>query len=189
MSPRQQIRDWWKVRLEEDGPIDLKEEAATALQEFMDDAEFCRAFVETFGKEVIYGVGQQMLQQDRHRVRSGSRYASRAQVVAAIDQELADAPPSWARFMEHDRESGLHISLLEMTKEQLIDAAKVRADRGIQELEDAAFLKLIAAKLQPNQIVNDVWSESALNQLRQRVQVKFSYKINEPAKSAERKAA
>lgn len=189
MGPRQQIREWWKARLEDGGPVDLKGDAEAALAEFMDDPDFCRAFVETFGKEVIYGIGRGLLQHDRSRVRSGSHYATRAHVVAAIDQELAEAPPTWARFMEHDRSSGMHISLLEMTKEQLLDAAKVRAERGVQELEDAAFLKLIAAKLKPNQIVNDVWSETTLHQLRERVEVKFGYKLNESTEPTERKAA
>lgn len=166
ITPRQRIRDCWHQRIDTGEPLDLKEDAPRIALQLRQDESFCAAFLDAFLSETVYTVGLNLLSQGRGSV--VTRRLSADDVRDAIDEEQ----PDWSKWTEYDPTSKTHIRLLDMTKEQLIDAALTREGRGDTEYRRAALARLVAGRLQPGQVAHSVWSEDELTVIYDRIELK-----------------
>lgn len=69
----------------------------------------------------------------------------------------------WGDWLEWN--GSVHIRFMEMTREDMEAAAKIRLERGTREAHMSEFERMIAARLMPGQRVRDVFSEEQIQQI------------------------
>lgn len=173
---RRVIRAWWKkelAKLDEVNIALMSKECAAALRH---DPEFCTAFLDAFLQNAVYEIGIGTLSSDRAYLRKGNRATPVASLIAEVDAEIQQdtitRSARWAAWKEYDPDAGLHVPLLQMTKEQCFRAAIYREDRAKTDMQDALWLRLIAGKLRKGDIVQDVLSGEDLDELRKLAETK-----------------
>lgn len=173
---RRVIRAWWKDQFSRLESVDVKLTSKTCSKALRNDPEFCAAFVEAFLEQAVYEIGISTLASDRSYLRKGDRATPVASLIAEVDAEIKQDALTrsvrWAAWKEYDPAAGLHIPLLQMTKEQCFRAATYREDRAKTDMQDALWLRLIAGKLRKGDIVQDVWSGEDLDELRKVAETK-----------------
>mgnify|MGYP006265655587 CR=1 FL=1 len=70
---------------------------------------------------------------------------------------------SWGDWLEWN--GSVHVRLMEMTREDLEAAARIRLERGTREAHLSEFERSIAARLLPGQRVSEVFSEEQVQQI------------------------
>lgn len=88
----------------------------------------------------------------------------------------SDAPPQrehiilkpiterrWSDWLEWN--GSVHVRFMDMTREDVEAASRIRLERGTREAHMSEFERTIAARLQPGQKVSDVFSEEEVQKL------------------------
>ncbi len=167
---RRVIRTWWKDQLSRLESVDIKVMSGECASALRNDPEFCAAFVDAFLEKAVYEIGIGTLSADRAYLRKGDQATPVASLIAEVDAEIQQDTLTrsvrWAAWKEYDPAAGLHIPLLQMTKEQCFRAATYREDRAKTDMQDGLWLRLIAGKLRKGDIVQDVLSGEDLDELR-----------------------
>lgn len=188
-SIRGQVRDWWNERWG-DTPkeIDYKADIKRIVAHFEQDENFRRRFFREAFAAYAAEVALSMLSQRRGQTQRAMRQQRDApEPVASIAVEDVPAatrsltrddvatafPPSptWARWVEFDPTSGLRISLPDMTRKQLLAAAHFREERTVVDQRRAALLRLLAGRMNGEQCVRDVYSESEITEMESRIKL------------------
>jgi hypothetical protein len=175
-SVHEQIREWWRERLDGREEVSLPELASEGANHFRADAEFCERYLDETLRETVYLVGVGLLSKQRGAVQRSAapkREQSRLTQVSAdqIVARIEDRVPDWSRWMEHDPVSGRHVSLFSMTKKQALAAAEAREKRADPDLRRAALLRLAAGRLDAGQRIEEVWSAELLADIERRLEV------------------
>lgn len=173
---RRVIRSWWKDQLSRLESVDIKVMSGECASVLRNDPEFCAGFVDAFLENAVYEIGIGTLSTDRAYLRKGDRATPVASLIAEVDAEIQQDTITrsvrWAAWKEYDPDAGLHVPLLQMTKEQCFRSATYREDRAKTDMQDALWLRLIAGKLRKGDIVQDVWSGEDLDELRKVAETK-----------------
>lgn len=69
----------------------------------------------------------------------------------------------WSDWLEWN--GSVHIRFMEMTREDIEAAARIRLERGTREAHMSEFERMIAARLSPGQKVSEVFTEEQIQQL------------------------
>lgn len=158
-------REWWRERVETDDAVDIKKLARQAAVELAESPEFCSSFLPDFIESTMYDMGQRMVAVRRAELRTHSVLSKQIEADAKRDAD------KWDRWLEYSPESGIHIPLTKMTREQVVSAAEYRRDSGNAELFEARWLDSIANQLKPGQHVGDALDSERITQLRQSVSI------------------
>lgn len=163
-NARQLLRTWLKTHVgDDDYEVDAVVEAA--CEQFMRDPKFLKAYaVETFGSFV-----RDVLGAIRHTNRM---YALGESVVTeeTFSSRVEDFQQRFAKWQEMAA-PGRVVSLMHMTKTELLFAADRREVMGIENLRRAALCRTLATRLRKNETVADRWSSEELHDLYDRISV------------------
>lgn len=188
LSLRNDIKDYWKEATEGKEKYDPTVIADAALLHFKQDRAFCDQFLDAFLMPIIRLIGRDVAHQARNAaiedrpqpmprsIAAASSPAPLAPKPTPRDQSLSDpvavvvnvslavdAQPSsdrWRRWQEVDPETGERVSLLSMTKRQLLGAADERAKTSLSSQRSEAMLRLIAGPLKhDDDVAGSYWSK------------------------------
>jgi hypothetical protein len=157
-SLRQDVRAWLQDRIEGVTEFSLPAIAAEGARHFRDDTDFCQRFLNEFIEPVVYEVGLSLLSGRRAKI---ERAASASREVSLVPSKptmyvpgevvataIEEKPVDWQQWLEHDPETGRHIVLFSMTREQALRAAEAREKRADPDLRRAGLLRLAAGTLE-----------------------------------------
>lgn len=170
-TAKQIARDWFEERLDEDttSVTDLAREAATELSE---DEDFASTFLQDFAYSVLYQVGQQMLANRRTALRT------REGLLAQIQKDIEDAEKQktafWSTWREYDPDRKVYVSLVKMTREQLLSASAYRQQLADANRHESQWLKIMADRMKPGECWEDHHTDAELTVLRESMKVSAS---------------
>lgn len=148
-SPRAQVAGWVRERVKGGSEFSLPDLRDDAREHFGKDRAFMRALLNDFLGTVFYDVVQGVVGQTRGLVMLGDTVTSEE----AFRERAQRRASKWAKWIEHC--NGRHISLMEMTREDLIAAAAEREGRAAVELRIAALWRALAERLEGDQAVRE----------------------------------
>lgn len=153
-NSRVALRQWIKGQVETGDEFRMPDIAKAAVAEFEGDDEFCRQFVRDHLYSVAYDAVQMTVALTRGK--GFKRVGDLLVNQQGIEERRKQLRSRWASWLEHSR--GRTIRLPQMTRLDLIEAARERRGRAAEEVNRARFLEELAAKLEDGQTVGDRFS-------------------------------
>lgn len=159
MTPQQMIREWIKQETQGVESVDLRDLTERARVRFGDDQEFRDALVTRALEEMVPAEARAVFSRQR-RVALGDEHVTRQEFERQVMAESR-----WGRWFEAVADNR-HVSLLAMTKKDLMHAATQRETRAATEIERAMFLRKLAAGIKrPGQTVGEAYTLPELDRL------------------------
>lgn len=160
---RQRALEWWRERAQSGKEVNIKALSHVAAKELANDPDFCAAFLDDFLQPAMYELGLRVAASTRASLRTTS--GLRRQVEEDAKREAR----KWDRWLEYVPDLGVHIPLLNMTREQAILASSYRREIAKENEHEARWFEMIARGMRPGQQVGDVYTDDELQKLREQI--------------------
>ena len=151
------VKNWLKERMEGQERINIGQ-VVDELLDSMKPAELRELAVEH-----IRGVAFDLARSEAARSRRAVR---RKNVDTPVREHIILKPVTerrWSDWLEWN--GSVHVRFMEMTREDVEAASRIRLERGTREAHMSEFERSIAARLQPGQKVSEVFSEEEIQRL------------------------
>lgn len=159
-STRARLSEWVSAELVGAEEIQIPALTEKAMRHFADDKGFVSALLRENVRSLIYEVVQTVVGKSRGElVQLGD-----AVVDATEFKARARRRSTFENWLEHVGDH--HVRLLDMSREELLIAAKERTDRGKHELELARLWRAMAQRLEGGQQVREVFTAAEIESLR-----------------------
>lgn len=179
-DPRGEIRKWWKARIAGSPVIDLDKAAGEATALLMADPAFVERVGQFLVKPLIREMGEKMAKEELRKnggaVQLGNQVMTRAHAAAMVRQSVLEHPPDWRKWQI----AGKGVTFWELDRVTVMAEAIRLRDEGRARLHDAAFLLKVAEAMKEGQIVAEVWPDTKLDELYQRVDVRLMVGLKAP---------
>lgn len=159
-STRARLSEWVRAELGTADEVQIPALTERAMQHFIKDKGFVAALFRENVRSLIYEVVQTVVSNSRGElVQLGDEVVDSQEFKARARRRS-----TFESWLEHvgDR----HVRVLDMTREDLLVAAKERTDRGNHELELARLWRAMARKLEGGQQVREVFTAAEIESLR-----------------------
>lgn len=161
MSAKSQLRQWVREQLELQDEIVLPDLSREAARVFGKDPEFVHQLMEDTLPELIYEIVSRVLRETRDdRILLGDTITTREGVDVRARRHSVFL--NWYEHIERG-----HVKLMEMTREDLLEAAKEREERGQHELGIARLWRTIAEQLEGGQKVSTRFTSEEIERLQE----------------------
>jgi len=184
------IQAWWDAI----GPFDdvlLNTLSKQALEQLLEDEEFCESFLRAYLYQSIIGIGSYFMRrpvvEDVDLAEGRPMRHVDAKEVAEIVERTQEGSPlkSWRNWFETDPETGIKLHLQDMDSRQLISAAERYEFTASGNLKAGAFLRLLAGKLESGESVKDRWTQNQMYLLQENIEIdRVRYTLKQMRKTA-----
>lgn len=172
-AAKSRIREMWQAELDEHGVVDMVVGGERICATLMRDPSFLVSFAADFLPDVVDEVGGYMFKDRRTLFQVGRKMSTpqaiRESVRQEIEEEMDGGQSAAARWIERVPSAGKLIPLLDMTKEQVVEASRTRIERGQLEMVKGIWFERIAQKMKSGQIVRKAWKEADIEALADKV--------------------
>jgi hypothetical protein len=159
-DPRLIVRAWLEKEIAPRGSWETHKVIASFRRRYGKDREFLAALAAVAIPALVTEELRRMSTRSRS-VGAPKAVATAAGAVEEVDITAGPTRSRFARWMEHA--GGMrHVSLLNMTRADLLSAAADRQMRGMGEMRRAKFLTVLAGQLDGDQMVGDRFTEREL---------------------------
>ena len=160
---RQRALEWWRERTQSGKEVDIKALSHVAAAELMKEPDFCASFLSDFLQPTMYELGLRVASSTRASLRTTAGLRKQVEEDAERDAR------KWERWLEYDPELHVHVPLLNMTREQAVQAASYRREIAQENEHEARWFDLIVKGMRPGQQIGDVYTDDELQELRDRI--------------------
>lgn len=160
---RQDLKEWLRDKVDGADEIIAPELAGKAYEHFRGDTELMATIGRAYLRDIAYRVTLEVLADTR-------RVIGRLTKVQTEEEHAAAVEKRWEEWKEHAARK--HVSLLRMTRVELIQAATQREKHAHTQIVEATFLRALAARLTgpSTQTVRDVLTSDEIDQLHERIE-------------------
>lgn len=158
-STRALLKEWVTERIDGADEVQIPVLVEEAMRHFLADQGFVSRFFKENVRALVYDFVQSAIANSRGELVSlGDNVVNRETF-----KQKARKRSVFATWMEHvgDR----HVQLLEMTREDLLIAAKERSERAATEQSIARLWRAMAQKLEGGQVVKEVFTVEQIEHL------------------------
>lgn len=151
------VKNWLKERMDGQERINIGQ----VVDELLDSMK--PAELRELATEHIRGVAFDLARSEAARSRRAVR---RRNADVPVREHVILKPVTerrWSEWLEWN--GSVHVRFMEMTREDVEAASRIRLERGTREAHMSEFERTIAARLQPGQKVSEVFSEEEIQRL------------------------
>lgn len=147
MSSRAQLKEWIAKRIAGEDEVILPDLVQECIVHFSKDSAFIQSLFKEALRELVYTYGMHVIKNSHSLIPVGEGGISREEITKRSRKHSV-----FANWLEHAGDR--HVRLLEMTREQLLEAAQERRNRGNHEIRLAVLWETLAQQLEGGQRVS-----------------------------------
>lgn len=145
--PRLAIARWVRAQIEEEPTFKIPDLADRVVEEVQKSPAYLKALLKSELRPMIGEMVKNIVRESRGGlVEAGDEVIDRAEFAARSKISFAQRFSDW-----YEHVGDRHIALLDMTREELVEAAGERRQRANTELEIAELWERLASQLTPEQ--------------------------------------
>lgn len=164
LSARAQLRAWIQDQMKGESEVNLPNLTDRAVKFVAGNRKLRDALLRDFLRPMVYEQARIVVQESRgvppaeQMIQLGDDLVSRD----ALSGRARRMSRKWLQFTEHAGDR--HVLLMDMTAEDLARAESERRARGDVEYGYANLWAKLRTRLEPGQVVRDVWSADEIEQ-------------------------
>lgn len=166
------IDDWIRGEIKGNDQVSIPELANQALTRFMDDPLFLRNFLTDLLRPLIYQRSHKIAESTRGLTLAGDQILD----LGSVEGRSKQIAHKFVTWVEKSGEQS--IPLMRMTSSDLTLAAQERRKRGIEEMHLSDLWTELAKRLEPDQVVEDVWSPEEIQAVSTRLESERQARID-----------
>lgn len=163
LSTKAELTRWVRDEISGKAVVQLPELTNRAVAHFSNDPEFVARLMDEMFRPMVYDIAKRVMQTTRPAggiIQMGDTLTTRE----AAREAASKMQNRWTRWLEHV--DSRHVRLTDMTKADLLTAAKERRRRGDSEYELAALWEALAERLEGTERVGERFSVAEIERVR-----------------------
>lgn len=164
LKAREVLREWFRTRIASQERFSLPELVTEAIEHFGEDARFLRALFQESLRMIVYDIGSGVVKGTRDVLLFKDGEAVNLARTTPGEAKQERSRSVFATWVEHAGEN--HVRLLDMNKQELLQAAQERFRRAQEENTRGSFLMELRKGLKGSkERVRDRYQETDLEKL------------------------